>query len=200
VQRGFLEGSGNTHPGQGTANRRFFFANAYLELVWISDPAEAQGEAVRPIQLWERCADRASGACPFGIVFRPESVPPTEPPFPCWSYRPEYLPSGLSIEIGRDQKLQEPELFYLPFLRPGPSRPEPRSHPCGIDRIARVTVSVPTGHDSSATLVQALDAGLFTLKRAPEYLLELAFRGERVMPLDLRPDLPLLFAPDAAPS
>lgn len=31
VGLGFHEGSGNTHPGQGTANRRFFFRNAYLE-------------------------------------------------------------------------------------------------------------------------------------------------------------------------
>jgi hypothetical protein len=29
---GLREGAGNTHPGQGTACRRFFFENAYLEL------------------------------------------------------------------------------------------------------------------------------------------------------------------------
>ncbi|MGH8238896.1 MAG: hypothetical protein ACREXP_18010 [Steroidobacteraceae bacterium] len=28
---GLVEGSPNRHPGQGTANRRFFFANAMLE-------------------------------------------------------------------------------------------------------------------------------------------------------------------------
>jgi hypothetical protein len=38
------EGEPNTHPGQGTACRRFFFRNAFLELVWVRDPAEAQGE------------------------------------------------------------------------------------------------------------------------------------------------------------
>ncbi len=38
---GFVEGAPNTHPGQGTANRRFFFDNAMLELLWVHDEAEA---------------------------------------------------------------------------------------------------------------------------------------------------------------
>jgi hypothetical protein len=47
VRLGFVEGSSNTHPGQGTANRRFFFENFMLELLWVSDPAEAQSEQTR---------------------------------------------------------------------------------------------------------------------------------------------------------
>jgi len=31
---GLTEGASNAHPGQGTACRRFFFANGYLELLW----------------------------------------------------------------------------------------------------------------------------------------------------------------------
>lgn len=31
LEHGFVEGSSNTHPGQGTANRRFFFENALFE-------------------------------------------------------------------------------------------------------------------------------------------------------------------------
>jgi hypothetical protein len=33
VEFGLLEGSSNTHPGQGTANRRFYFHNLMLELL-----------------------------------------------------------------------------------------------------------------------------------------------------------------------
>jgi hypothetical protein len=40
VRLGLREGLPNTHPGQGTANCRFFFQNAYLELLWVSDPKE----------------------------------------------------------------------------------------------------------------------------------------------------------------
>jgi Glyoxalase-like domain len=37
LRLGFIEGQGNTHPGQGTANRRFFFENFMLELLWVAD-------------------------------------------------------------------------------------------------------------------------------------------------------------------
>jgi hypothetical protein len=30
---GLVEGTSNSHPGQGAANRRFFFANTALELL-----------------------------------------------------------------------------------------------------------------------------------------------------------------------
>jgi hypothetical protein len=30
---GLKEGASNNHPGQGTANRRFFFSNSTLELL-----------------------------------------------------------------------------------------------------------------------------------------------------------------------
>src|SRR5215475_2994823 len=38
VQFGLHEGPRNQHPGQGTACRRFSFANAMIELFWVSDP------------------------------------------------------------------------------------------------------------------------------------------------------------------
>ena len=44
IAAGLTEGSSITHPGQGTANRRFFFENIYVELVWVSDAEEARRE------------------------------------------------------------------------------------------------------------------------------------------------------------
>ena len=61
---GLTEGAANSHPGQGTACRRFFFRNAYLELLWVRDSAEAQSDLVQRICLWERWKDRSDGACP----------------------------------------------------------------------------------------------------------------------------------------
>src|SRR5262245_28310620 len=54
VQFGLTEGMPNQHPGQGTACRRFFFRNAYLELVWVENAAEARSSLVRRTGLWER--------------------------------------------------------------------------------------------------------------------------------------------------
>jgi hypothetical protein len=52
---GLSEGSGNTHPGQGTANRRFFFANAFIELLWIADAEEIANEQTRPTSCANAC-------------------------------------------------------------------------------------------------------------------------------------------------
>ena len=37
VRFGLREGPSNQHLGQGTANRRFDFANAMIELLWVRD-------------------------------------------------------------------------------------------------------------------------------------------------------------------
>ena len=67
---GLSEGSSRIHSGQGTANRRFFFHNAYLELLWVNNPEEAKSEEIYRTRLWERWRDRHNGACPFGFCLR----------------------------------------------------------------------------------------------------------------------------------
>ena len=54
VRIGLTEGSGNVHAGQGTANRRFFFEDTYIELLWVCNPGEARSDSVRPAAIWER--------------------------------------------------------------------------------------------------------------------------------------------------
>ncbi len=162
----------------------------------MSDPFEAQSEDVLPTQLWERWSNRAEGACPFGLVFRPRTAATAEAPFSSWSYRPSYLPSGFSIEVGREIATSEPHLFYLPFARHrDPSGREPTAHPAGIHRITHVSVTIPPGPPLSRTSTLALYAGLLTLRRGPRYLLEFSFDGVGVSAIDLRPHLPLLFRP-----
>src|SRR5438552_2528909 len=94
---GLREGAPNQHPGQGTACRRFFFHNAYLELLWVVDSAEAQAESVRRTGLWERWSRRGRAASPFGLGVRPDGPEEQEVPFPGWEYRPPYLPDPLAI-------------------------------------------------------------------------------------------------------
>jgi Rho-binding antiterminator len=52
VAFGLTEGTPNVHPGQGTANRRFFFHNFMLELLWVHNSCQISyrtvtGEIVR---------------------------------------------------------------------------------------------------------------------------------------------------------
>jgi len=191
LRLGLREGSGNTHPGQGTANRRFFFANAYLELLWISDEGEATSPLTLPTQLRERCSLRSSRASPFGILFRP-GAEPNPVPFPTWSYRPHYLPPGASIETAVGTPIEEPGLLYLPFVQRGPTS-QPTDHAPAIREISGVTVELPGAHTLSAASHAAQSSGLISYRAAPQHLLELQFPGTPGLVLDLRPTLPLIF-------
>ncbi len=191
---GFVEGSANVHPGQGTANRRFFFENFMLELLWVANPAEARNQRTRPTRLFERCEQRDGQVCPFGIIFRPAGTPPAPPPFVTWSYTPLYLPAGLDIQIADGTTLNEPGLFYLPFLKSGTARrPEPMAHALPIRRIRAVSVGVRGRDALSAASMCAQQQGLVNFFEAAVPLLEVLFEGPPGMRCDLRPSLPLVF-------
>src|SRR4051794_32639874 len=99
VSLGLAEGEPNRHPGQGTACRRFVFANAFLGLLGVVVPAEAQAEQARRLGLWERWARRSPGACPFGVCLRPSRAEVSGLPFPAWDYQPSYLPAPLCFHV-----------------------------------------------------------------------------------------------------
>jgi hypothetical protein len=88
IALGLAEGEPNTHPGQGTACRRFFFRNAYLELLWVRDPEQARAEPAALTGLWDRWARRDRGASPFGVGLRPVHPGVVDVPFRAWEYRP----------------------------------------------------------------------------------------------------------------
>jgi hypothetical protein len=196
---GFLEGSGQSHPGQGTTNRRFCFANGFLELLWVEDEAIARSDLVRPTQLWERWRDRGAGVCPFGLVFRPGGGGPPAPPFATWSYHPPYLPPELSIEVGVGVTPDEPLLFHLPFARDRrPPVTEPTDHPAGVRELAGVRLHLRGAGRLSPSLSRLASAGIVSVAEARDPFVELAFAGGRATPLDLRPHLPLVFRPHGA--
>lgn len=190
---GFKEGRPNTHPGQGTACRRFFFRNAYLELLWVSDPKEAQTEIVQPTRLWERWLNRGRSACPFGIVLRPADATNPQPPFPTWAYRPAYLPAPLAIEIARDTPLSEPEFFYLGFQRDRALAGQERArHDVPASELTGIKVWTPVAIPRSSAAAAVEAAGLVAFRQG-EYLMELTFdRAIHTASADLRPDLPLI--------
>ncbi|MEA5574087.1 hypothetical protein [Calothrix sp. UHCC 0171] len=131
---GLVEGTSNTHPGQGTANRRFFFHNAMLELLWVHASEEAKSEVVSPTHLWERWENRHNGTSPFGIILRPvagfENGFENATIFSSWEYRPPYLSGTMSIRVGNNSDiLTEPILFQISFgMRPDRFPPEKRQH------------------------------------------------------------------------
>ena len=160
TDRGLHEGPGNTHPGQGTANRRFFFPNAYLELLWIENSVEAQSPEARDTRLCERWQRRANGACPFGLVFRPGPRGPDVPPA-SWTYAPRYFPPGFSIEVARDHARRTNRCCSICRSRE-PSLVEnlgPAEGAVRIGSITGVTLHLPQTHVLSPALNSLVEAG-----------------------------------------
>jgi hypothetical protein len=196
VAAGFTEGAPNEHPGQGTACRRFGFANAMVELIWVRDEAEARSAAAQRTRLWERWAGRAMGeaaASPFGVCMRPAvEVDSAATPFAGWSYEPEYLQAPLRMHVG-DAGLGEPMWVYMGFLSRRLREQWFVPHANSAREITRVTLVTPVLPGSEASL-RAVDDGVLNFVTGAEHLMRIeldgGIRGESV---DLRPALPLVF-------
>jgi len=190
VALGLIEGSGNRHPGQGTSNRRFFFNNAYVELLWVSNEDEARSSESKGTRLWERCSSRSEGVCPFGILFRTVE---SALPFATWSYKPRYLPTGASIRFAQGVPMTEPELAFLNVENLGIRPKEPVDHRVPIREILKMVVRLPSMTTLSKAAKVVHDRGLITFKEGSEHMLELIFASEGSVEFDLRPTLPLVF-------
>jgi hypothetical protein len=192
VRFGLREGPPNRHPGQGTANRRFAFANTMIELLWVSDAKEAQSECARRTLLWERWSGREGKASPFGICLRPVDSQNTESPFPAWEYRPAYLPDPLVMHIG-EAGVEEPMWVYLSFMRRVDREQWFVEHPIGIREITSLTLTSPVPL-RSAVSQRMVESGILSTQKGPKSLLEIAFDGNRRKEIvDFRPHLPLVF-------
>jgi len=192
VRFGLQEGPPNRHSGQGTANRRFGFANAMLELLWVSDADQAQGEATRQTRLWERWSGREGEASPFGICVRPVDSQSTEPPFPAWEYRPSYLPDPLVMQIG-EASLEEPMWVYLSFMRRLDHEQRFVEHPLGIREITGLTLTTPVRLSSDVSQ-KLVESRILLAQSGSKSLLEVEFDGNRRNETaDFRPRLPLVF-------
>jgi hypothetical protein len=191
---GLREGSANTHPGQGTACRRFFFRNAYVELLWVHDATEAQSPGSRPTRLFERWSARRSGASPFGVVLRSAGPGLAEPPFPTWPYRPSYLPPELAIDVAAGTLLSEPELFYFRWPRRSSDLAgEAIVHDPPFGEIAAVGITGPELSPRSASLRAVEAAGLVSFPTGAKHVLHVDFgRGPRERSVDFRPELPVV--------
>lgn len=163
-QSGLHEAAPNTHRGQGTANRRFFFHNAMLEFLWIVDEAETNRAPVSRIGFESRVLWRISGASPFGVGLRPAEGPANAPlPFSTWAYQPSYLPEGRAIRVAESSEHPaEPFLFGVPWAQPPssypPARRPPMDHANGVRRIARVEITTPVPEASWSASLRAVAA------------------------------------------
>jgi hypothetical protein len=191
IRYGFREAPSNRHLGQGTANRRFSFANAMIELLWVSDPEEAQSQIAKPTLLWERWSGRHGGTSPFGICVRPAD-PKITPAFPAWEYRPPYLPDPLVIHIA-EAGVEEPMWVYMGFMRQGDRERRFVAHPNGVRKITGLSLTSPTPPRSAAAQI-LIENRIVRNRLGAQWFLEVDFDSRRQKQVvDFRPQLPLKF-------
>lgn len=174
VRAGFTEGPPNVHHGQGTACRRFFFSDAYLEFLWLEDRTEASSPVVSGIGLDGRLGVGV-GQSRIGICIRLSSVL-SGPPVSTWAYRPPYLSPDVSILMAANSRnLEEPLLFFLP---PGIAPPLPTpAHRNGVSAISRIKVNHPAVSNPSLELEWLVESGLVAFDSAPAESVQVEFDG-----------------------
>lgn len=134
VNFGLVEGSSRVHQGQGTTNRKFYFQNFFLEVLWVHNQAEIKSELVKPTGLWQR-TDKESGFSPFGLCL--VNTADTNDLFEkAYQYQPNYFSKGMEIDILNNEKAPSlPWTFRLPFKEKKGNPLEPTNHSNGLSEL-----------------------------------------------------------------
>ena len=189
IDFGFVEGSSNVHPGQGTANRRFFLNGFTLELLYIDNAEEAASGAGRRLGILNRFNDPTT--CPFGIVVR-VSVGSPSPSFPHWQYYPEYFDETMCFFVGANsEQLAEPLCICMP-----PSLPLPVNVPIEQSnaeyQLTALELSLPVEHPSPV-LEHFAAMNMLDMNYSRPYRMTMTLNnGSSGKSENLAPDLPLV--------
>jgi hypothetical protein len=189
LELGFQEGPRNTHPGQGTANRRFYFANSMLEFLWVRDANEANTGPGKDLRFPERSQN--PHASPFGAIFVPRyDATHQAMPFPGWPYQPDYFPPAKGFHVGANSKnLMEPLCFYFPFHNPGVPRPQPTRN---AQTMSEIVISTPST-DTEGVLALVSQADRLSVRSRQEHLMEITLDDHKSgRTEDFRPAMPLI--------
>lgn len=137
VDFGLTEGSNRVHVGQGTANRKFYFSNFYLEILWVSNESEMKSKQTQPTGLWQRADFKANHFSPFGLCMA--NTEDTETLFEkAYKYQPDYFPQGMPIDILKnDNQPDLPWTFRLPFKGQMKHENEPTNHINGLSVLTK---------------------------------------------------------------
>ncbi len=160
------------HPGQGTANVCYCFDNAYLELLWLRERAEALDPAAARLRLAERAGWQSTDASPFGIALRITAGDPL--PFETWDYAAPFLPAGstIPIAVASDDPRQP-----LLFRSPGSQRPDhwtdgragARQRAVGLTEIVDLRLDLADGIRPAEPLLRLHELGLLSLTSGPAH-------------------------------
>jgi hypothetical protein len=137
IEFGLAEGSSRVHAGQGTRNRKFYFDNFFLEILWVCNEQEIKSDLVKPTGLWQRAAYATNEFAPYGLCL--VNTEDTNVLFEnALLYQPNYFPAGMMIEVLNNESHPSlPWTFRLPFKNQKKDEAEPRGHRNGIQRLTK---------------------------------------------------------------
>ena len=189
VEFGLAEGSSNTHPGQGTANRRFFFDNTALELGYVRDADEAKSGPGRGLRMVERAA--SDTASPIGLIVKADDGS-SAPPFSGWRYYPDYFDSDMYFLVGENSELlEEPFCCFMPFSYPPHVMQQKSPEP--FNQVSEIRVGVPIERPSPVVEAVSACEGI-QIETGQPHRLDVYFGdGAYGESNDFRPRLPLVF-------
>jgi hypothetical protein len=186
-QFGLTEGTPNVHPGQGTSCRRFFFENAYLEIVWVSSEEKIKSPSIIKTSLWERSQYPETNYCPFGLCFRKAYAVNQNADLifkDGWKYTPPYLQNGTFINIASNSGYpSEPMLFEIPFFNSAPKNhpagsQQPLNHILGFKEITKVILSLPTSVENLSTAMeQVINNSIVIMETGDAFSIALEFNN-----------------------
>jgi hypothetical protein len=151
---GFSEGSSNRHPGQGTANHRFFFDGFMLEFLFVDDLVGLSDKRAKQLGLLNRFSD--TSCSPFGIASRRSCAAMSDANYAFGIYKPHYLPPHLQIQVAKGPLDSEPLWFHLPFVggsteQDRPADKEARVHANKAFRLTSLVIEMPFEASAAST-------------------------------------------------
>ncbi|MEM9216866.1 MAG: VOC family protein [Cyanobacteria bacterium P01_F01_bin.150] len=196
VAEGFQEGSRNRHPGQGTANRRFYFANGMVEFLWVHNADEALNGPGRDLYFPERAADPK--ASPFGMIFLKkedgDNIPfdSTTMPFAGWTYQAICFQPPNDFHVGiNSQNIMDPLCLYSPI--PFPKAPSRNPQGNTSFTISHICIHTPSD-DKTGVLGAIAPVDRLSIQTAQaQHLMEITLNNHATgTTKDFRPAIPLI--------
>ncbi len=152
VNAGFTEGSSRVHSGQGTTNRKFYFDNFFLEILWVHNAAEIKAEPIKSTGLWQRAKFYKNEFSRFGLCMVNDKT--TDKLFEhANQYQPNYFPAGKTIAFFKNEDQPSlPWTFRLPFKGQNSCEAEPKDHPNGIKKLTKAIFEYSTDKQDDSFL------------------------------------------------
>jgi len=148
VEFGFTEGSSRVHPGQGTVNRKFYFDNFFLEILWVHNENEIKSDLILPTKLWERADFSKNTYSRLGLCL--VNTDDTDVLFSdAIQYQPLYFTAGLAIDVLTNEVNSSlPWTFRLPFKGEKKKTSEPTEHSNNIRCLTKAEFSFSPNNES----------------------------------------------------